>query len=94
MARGAVAGETIVVRKLGKAYTIDKALGRRSQISAPEGLHLAVSEGELVTIIGPSGCGKSTFLMVAATRMGGSSFRARISRTPWRAPGSSSSGDA
>ncbi len=86
--------EKIVVRNLRKVYTIDEGFGRRSQITAFEGLNHAVSEGELVIIIGPSGCGKSTFLMVAATRMGGSSFRARISRNPWRAPGSSSSGDA
>lgn len=48
-------GEKIVVRNLRVVYAIDEGFGRRSQITAFEGLDLTVAERELVTIIGPRG---------------------------------------
>lgn len=34
------------------------------RVTALDNLHLAVDEGEFVTVVGPSGCGKSTFLHI------------------------------
>ncbi|HEY3396679.1 MAG TPA: ABC transporter ATP-binding protein [Armatimonadota bacterium] len=36
------------------------------QVTALEGIHLGVREGEFVAIVGPSGCGKSTLLDLVA----------------------------
>jgi len=52
----------IDVRKLGKYYG-------KSKVPALDGLDLAVSEGEIFTLLGRNGAGKTTFLRIATTQL-------------------------
>ena len=48
------------------AVTLDSATKRFGQITAVDGVSLAVAEGEFLAVLGPSGCGKSTLLRLIA----------------------------
>ena len=48
------------------AVTLDGATKRFGQITAVDGVSLAVAEGEFLAVLGPSGCGKSTLLRLIA----------------------------
>ncbi len=51
----------IEFRGVGKTFRT-----RERTVRAVEGVNLAVTRGEFVTLVGPSGCGKSTLLNMAA----------------------------
>src|SRR3954447_25489901 len=57
-ARAGDAAPVVVLRDVGKAYA--------NGIIALDGLDLAVSPGEFLSLLGPSGCGKSTALRLIA----------------------------
>ncbi len=56
----AAAREAISVRNLSKTYR------GQEEVKALDGVSLAISEREFVSILGPSGCGKSTLLRMVA----------------------------
>jgi NitT/TauT family transport system ATP-binding protein len=58
----AVANPVIVCSELFKTYETLEG----EQIAALEGVDLAISDGESVSVVGPSGCGKSTLLKIFA----------------------------
>ena len=47
---------------VGKRFALDNG----SEVTALDGIDLAIGEGEFVALIGPSGCGKSTILRLVA----------------------------
>ncbi|MCM3706331.1 MULTISPECIES: ABC transporter ATP-binding protein [Cytobacillus] len=49
------------IRDLSKTF-----LSEKGEVQALKDIHLAVENGELITVIGPSGCGKSTLLKIIA----------------------------
>src|SRR5258707_11887384 len=51
---------------------------RFGEVTAVDGVTLAVPAGELFSLVGPSGCGKTTLLRLVAGLEGASSRRARI----------------
>jgi NitT/TauT family transport system ATP-binding protein len=51
-----------------------------------EDLHLAIGEGEFLTIVGPSGCGKSTLLKIIAGLVPASAGSVRFQGVPVTAP--------
>lgn len=53
----------ILIRNLGMTFA---GKGNGTPLSVLEGVHMEVSEGELVCIVGPSGCGKTTLLNIVA----------------------------
>src|SRR3989441_3811089 len=57
-------------------------LGAGGTYPAVDGVSLAVSAGEFVTIVGPTGCGKSTLLNVAAGLIAPTAGRADIFGQP------------
>lgn len=49
------------ISQLNKSFGTNKTI-----VHALKDIHLAIEEGEFVTVIGPSGCGKSTLLRIVA----------------------------
>ncbi|WP_254535608.1 ABC transporter ATP-binding protein [Halomarina litorea] len=46
--------------------TLDSLVKRYEDVTAVDGVDLAIEDGEFVTLVGPSGCGKSTTLEMVA----------------------------
>lgn len=68
---------------VSKRYRLD---GKR-EVSALEGVDLAIGKNEFVALVGPSGCGKSTFLYMIGGFLEASEGRLLINGAPVRGPG-------
>ena len=55
-------------------------------VPALQGIHLAASQGEFVTLVGPSGCGKTTLLRIVAGLIAPTSGEVKVSGRSLRGP--------
>jgi sulfonate transport system ATP-binding protein len=78
----ATAASSLVIEGLNKNYRINGG-----EITALQGIDLAIREGEFVSIVGSSGCGKSTLLRIVAGLENGYSGDVRIGGRRISGPG-------
>ncbi len=79
---GSPQGRPVIdVRSLAMRYRVPGGF-----VSALEGITLAASEGEFVTLVGPSGCGKTTLLRIVAGLIAPTGGEAELNGRPLRGP--------
>ena len=71
----------IDVRNLAMSYRVPGGV-----VAALEGITLAASEGEFVTLVGPSGCGKTTLLRIVAGLIPPTGGAVELNGRPLRGP--------
>jgi ABC-type sugar transport system ATPase subunit len=57
---------SVTIENVIKYYETTTLIGNEPKKPALDHIHLAVNDGETISIVGPSGCGKSTLLKVVA----------------------------
>ena len=60
--------------------------GRRGDLTALDGVHLSIGQGEFVAIVGPSGCGKSTLLRIVGGLLAPSEGSVHLDGRPLASP--------
>jgi sulfonate transport system ATP-binding protein len=78
----ASAASNLVIEKLDKTYKADTG-----DVTALQGINLAIAEGAFVSIVGSSGCGKSTLLRIIAGLENGYSGEVRLGGRKVGGPG-------